>query len=138
GSTIEFRSNLSEAVNQGMVGNITIVEGDGAAATPAATPEGDDDGDAEGGSGDAIVVEGADDFTFSPSEVEVSPGQTVTFTNVGFMQHDLVCEDLGIGTELLSNGESEDLVIPDDAEVGGSYHFICTVAGHEQSGMVGD
>src|SRR5699024_398571 len=39
GSTIEFRSNLSEAQEQGMVGTITIVEGDGAVASPAATPE---------------------------------------------------------------------------------------------------
>src|SRR5699024_9681064 len=50
----------------------------------------------------------------------------------------LVSEDLGIGTELLNNGESAELTIPEDATVGESYHFICTVAGHAQSGMVGD
>src|SRR5699024_7186437 len=113
GTTYELKSNLSEAQNQGMVGTITIVEGDGAAATPEAA-----------GNGEAVVVEGADDFSFSPSAVEVSPGQTVTFTNVGFMQHDLVSEDLGIGTELLNNGESEDIVIPDDVAAGETYPFI--------------
>ena len=131
GSTFEFTSNLSEAQNQGMVGSITIVEGEGGAATPQADGESAD-------AGDAIVIEGADDFSFTPNVVEVSAGQTVTFINVGFMQHDLVCEDLGIGTDLLSNGQSEDLVIPDDVSAGETYGFICTVAGHAQSGMTGE
>src|SRR5699024_9229717 len=107
----------------------------GAEAPAGDAPAGDDTGAA---TTEAIVVTTHDDFSFSPNQVEVAPGQTVTVTNEGFMQHDLVSEDLGVGTALLNNGESEDIVIPEDATVGESYHFICTVAGHEQSGMVGD
>ena len=135
GSTFEFRSNLSEAQNLGMIGSITIVEGDGASATPVASPAATPEG---GTSGDVITIEAFDSFSFEPSSVEVKPGQTVTLVNQGFMQHDLVCEDLDIGTELLNHSQSEDIVIPDDAEVGETYKFICTVAGHEQSGMVGE
>ena len=135
GSTIEIRSNLTEAQNLGMVGTITIVAGDGAAASPVASPGATPE---SGGAGDVIVIEALDAFAFEPDVVEVAPGQTVRLVNMGFMQHDLVCDDLGIGTELLNNSQEEEIVIPDDAEVGESYTFICTVAGHEQSGMVGE
>lgn len=135
GSTIEFTSNLSTAESLGMTGTITIVEGDGTAvASPAASPE----ASPASGSGDAVVIEASDDFKFSPDSVEVTPGQTLALTNVGFMEHDLVCEDLDIATELLRSNETEEFTIPEDAAVGETFRFICTVAGHEQSGMVGE
>src|SRR5690606_30946029 len=96
-----------------------------------------DTGDAGAGSSDAIAIEAHDDFSFSPNEVEVAPGQTVTLTNAGFAQHDLYVEAWDLGTELLNGGESGDLVIPDDAEVGSTVEFYCTVPGHKESGMVG-
>lgn len=139
GKTIEFKSNLTEAQNQGMVGKITIVA-PGGSATPVASPQSSPSATGSGedsGSGEAITIEAHDDFSFSPNEVEVSPGQTVTLHNVGFAQHDLVVDEWGIATELLNNDQTGDVVIPDDAESGTSVEFYCSVPGHKQSGMVG-
>ncbi len=147
GETFDFHCSVPGHEQSGMVGTFTIVEASAAAApagdgeeTEEATAEGEvttDEGAATGGGGEAVTIEANDDFSFTPAEVEVAPGQTVTVTNAGFMQHDLVSDDLGVGTEMLNGGDSQDIVIPEDAAVGESFKFICTVAGHEQSGMTG-
>jgi plastocyanin len=137
GETIEFKSNLTEAQNQGMVGKITIVAPSAGSATPAASPQANEGEGEAGGTGEAILIEAHDDFSFSPNEVEVSAGQTVTLQNLGFAQHDLVVDEWDIRTELLNNDESGDVVIPEDVESGSSVEFYCSVPGHKQSGMVG-
>jgi plastocyanin len=144
GETIEFKSNLTEAQNQGMVGKITIVAPDGSAtpvaspaASPAASPQAGGSNGEEDSSGDAVLIEAHDDFSFTPNEVEVTPGQTITLHNKGFAQHDLVADEWGIATELLNSEQTGDVTIPEDVEVGSSVEFYCSVPGHKQSGMVG-
>ena len=143
GDSFHFICTVAGHEQSGMVGDFHIVEAGAAAPAeeeevPAEEEEAPADEEAAAPSGEALVITMHDDFSFSPDQPEVSPGQTITVVNEGFMQHDLVSNDLGIGTALLNNGESEDIVIPEDAAVGDSFHFICTVAGHEQSGMAGD
>lgn len=143
GSTVTFYCSVPGHRQSGMEGTFTVVEGGSSAAAPAAegesTAAAEEEAPAAAGSGSSepITIESHDDFSFSPNEVEVTPGQTVTLHNVGFAQHDLVVDDWGIKTELLNNDQSGDVVIPEDAEVGSSVEFYCSVPGHKQSGMVG-
>ncbi len=104
--------------------------GDEGAATPDANTGGD-----ESGSGTDHAVTSTDN-AFDTNAITVKPGDTITLTNEGFVQHDLAITDLGLETELLNNGQSATLTIPADAAPG-EYEFHCTVAGHKESGMTG-
>lgn len=108
------------------------------ASDDEATPEAGDTGDTEAvpsGDGTDHQVETTDN-AFSTNSIVVKPGDTITVTNNGFAQHDLVSEQLGIGTELLNNGDTVTITIPADAKPG-DYEYICTVVGHKESGMIG-
>lgn len=115
-----------------------------AAAYPTAPPPtaSPDDGDASPVATEAPAADGTDhaveavDTAFDTNTITVKPGDTITLTNNGFLQHDLYVDGLGIETELLSNGESQTITIPADAEPG-DYEFWCTVAGHKEAGMQG-
>lgn len=100
-----------------------------------ATPEagGEESGEAGTGADHAVT---ATDNAFDTNAITVKPGDTITLTNNGFVQHDLSVADLGIQTDLLSNGQSMTITIPADAAPG-DYEFICSVAGHKESGMIG-
>ncbi len=137
GSTFTYYCTVPGHREGGMEGTFTIVEagaasggGDQAAATqeqPAA-----------GGGGEALTITTLDSLAFDPSEAEVSPGQTVTVKNDGFLQHDLAVDEWGGEmVPLLNNGESQDFTVPDDAEVGATFTYYCTVPGHREGGMEG-
>jgi plastocyanin len=141
GDEIEFTSNLTEAENQGMVGKITIVAGDGATASPqaspaAATPEGDS---AAAGDGNVIEIKMLDSFAFEPNEIEAAVGDTLRLTNEGFMEHDFAVDAWSDEplTPYMRNGETLDVVVPEEANSGEQYEFYCSVPGHKQAGMVG-
>ena len=72
--------------------------------TPAAT------GDSAGQDGATLqkaeVVELGHTF-FSPSELTISAGDTVTFRNLETMSHPLVNEDLGLDTGAFTKGERD-------------------------------
>ncbi len=134
----------------GMEGTLTVVEagaggGDEAAAaeTEEATPEETEEaaaaGAAEGGTAPAgpIEVHTLDALQFDPSEFEASPGQEIHVINDGVMQHDFVIDELDMATELLNNGEEQTVTVPEDAEIGQSYTYYCSVPGHQQAGMEG-
>lgn len=112
---------------------------------PTAAPEGEDGAAEADNGGDAEAAPSGDgtdhqvettDNAFSTNSIVVKPGDTITVTNNGFAQHDLVSEQLGIGTELLNNGDTVTITIPADAKPG-DYEYICTVVGHKESGMIG-
>lgn len=106
-------------------GNDQQEEGDGAAAP------------SDEGSGAGVEIEALDTLAFSESELRVKPGDTLTLTNVGFLQHDLAVDDWGGPlTPMLNNGQSAEFTIPEDAEPG-EYEFYCSVPGHKEGGMVG-
>ena len=130
----------------GMEGTLTVVEAGAAAAgdegtseeaaTEEATPE---EAAAAGGGAPAgpIEVHTLDALKFDPSEFEASPGQEIHVINDGVMQHDFIIDELDMATDLLNNGEEQTVTVPDDAEVGQSYTYYCSVPGHRQAGMEG-
>lgn len=83
-----------------------------------------------------ITVEGGE-FTFTPSAINVSKGDTVelTFKNTGKFPHDYVIADLGVKTKTIKPGEQDTVTFVADKT--GSFDFICSVGDHEEKGMVG-
>lgn len=78
-----------------------------------------------------VVVDAADDF-FSPAQLVVAVGATVTWKNVGGEGHDVVAEDGSFVSNALGPGEtfSHTFTRP------GTYRYVCTF--HAGEGMVGD
>lgn len=93
-----------------------------------------DDGMVEAGK---IVVEG-DEFSFSPSSINVRAGEkvTLTFNNVGKFPHNLSIEGLGIVTKTIGVGESDTITFTVDE--GGIYSTYCSVGNHRAQGMEGE
>ena len=97
-------------------------------------------GGKDGGGGSAGGSGGGTTIPVSLTEFKIDgqlmapPGAvTLEVTNDGTMQHDLTIADLGKTTGMLQPGETVTLDLgPLDA---GKYGVVCTVAGHEGSGM---
>lgn len=87
------------------------------------------------GEGSSIEIE-AVDTAFSETELTVKPGDTITMTNTGFLEHDFTVDELGIHEVTPSNGDTVTITIPEDAEAG-EYEYYCSVPGHREQGMVG-
>jgi manganese oxidase len=73
------------------------------------------------------------EFAINPSEVVA--GGSIEVTNDGTMAHDLSVVGTDLETPMLQPGESATLDI--SSLEPGSYEIICTVPGHEASGMSG-
>jgi manganese oxidase len=88
------------------------------------------------GNGAANRVDvGLADFAVTPSVLQLSEsGGTLVITNNGPQAHNLSVPELGLQTRDLAVGQTVELNVP--ATVAGTYRVICTIAGHEQSGMV--
>jgi plastocyanin len=83
-----------------------------------------------------IVIEG-EEFSFSPNKIKTQPGIIkITFKNTGTMQHDLVFEDLDVGTKIISPGEEETIEV--EIVETGTYTFYCSIGSHRQLGMEGE
>lgn len=78
----------------------------------------------------------AREFSFSPAELRVEAGATVNvyFENAGAMFHTFTIDALDFELEA-NGGRSASGALRIDRV--GTYEFICTVAGHVQSGMRG-
>lgn len=96
-------------------------------ASPMASPS--------AGGGDAIEVI-AVDIAFEPTELSIPADTdvTITLTNEGMLQHDLVIEDTDYATELLNGGETDEITVNLAA---GEYVYYCSVPGHREAGMEG-
>lgn len=145
GDTFVYYCSVPGHREGGMEGTLTIVEAGAAApagesdtASPAAE-EGAEAAPAEGGeaSGGVVEIEAQDPFAWSVTELEVSPGQIIQATNVGFLEHNFTVDDLGIAADM-PPGEPVEITVPDDAVAGDTYEFYCSVPGHREGGMVGD
>jgi len=109
--------------------------------------------DDEGGT--AIEVRGSE-YKFSPNEITIPAGQTVTLRlkNVGKTEHDLEVQGLRVemmGEEDHSGGhegaapgavgmhteKGKSASMTFMAEQKGTYEFWCTISGHKEQGMVG-
>lgn len=75
-------------------------------------------------------------MSFDPTELSIAADTdaTITFTNIGFLEHNFVIEDTDFGTDIQVNGGTQDLVVNLPA---GEYAFFCAVASHREQGMVG-
>lgn len=71
------------------------------------------------------------DFEFSPADLTVSSGDTITLENTGETPHTFTIADEGVD-EQVEAGESVEVTIDLDP---GTYDFVCTL--HESQGMVG-
>ena len=80
--------------------------------------------------GDAVTLE-MTDFAFSPADVTVASGSTITLDNTGEAPHTFTIEAEGVDQEVAA-GESGEVSIDLDA---GTYDYVCTF--HESQGMVG-
>jgi manganese oxidase len=108
---------------------ITSVASGGDGGAPSATPAAAATAEAQ-----TVAVE-LSEFAIDPTDLTIAAGGTLAVTNVGAVPHDLEVVDAGLKTAMLGNGEAEDLALGDLAP--GTYTVRCTVAGHEQGGMVG-
>lgn len=115
----------------------------GAGAAPAVTapPGGVDltEKEFEDFTGQAEVVVQARDNTFIPAYIEVSPGTTVVFRNVGRTEHNVIPAEDGAFEPI----EADDLVpgvsipLTFDAEGDYPYPYYCSLHGTTSKGMVG-
>ena len=119
--------------------------------TPEAvdTPEADDTPATEGG-GDQVTVEVGDLFfrvvdpgvaqedpaSREPAAFKISPGGTITLTNIGYLAHNFTIDALGIQEAMSQTGDSVTITISEDAKPG-AYEFYCSMPGHKEAGMVG-
>lgn len=71
------------------------------------------------GTADNTIV--AKDFAFSPSTLDVSVGDTVTFTNEDSAAHDIEIDGQNLGR--ISNGES----VTWTADAAGTFPYVCTI-----------
>jgi len=111
--------------------------GDDDDATTAATTTG-----GGGGGGGAETVE-LTEYEFTPNDLKVSQGDTITADNGGDIEHNLTIEQ-GTdaetaskelqGTPDIQSGDSANL---DVTVKPGRYSIVCTIAGHRELGMIG-
>jgi len=83
----------------------------------------------------SFVVEGGN-FTFTPTMISVTKGDTVqiTFKNMeGF--HDLIIDEFNAKTKQLSAGQEETIQFVADKI--GTFEYYCSVGSHRAMGMVG-
>lgn len=83
----------------------------------------------EAGGGAAAGTLSQVDFSFSPADLTVISGDTITVSNDGSAPHTFTVEDISVTNQ---PGDAQDVTI-DLAP--GEYGFVCTF--HERSGMVG-
>jgi len=91
--------------------------------------------DLEEPASDVIVISGSN-YEYSPASFTVQSGEEVTirFDNENGT-HDLVFEGLGVGTQVISGGQSETITFT--APEPGSYNYYCSVGNHRTLGMEG-
>jgi uncharacterized cupredoxin-like copper-binding protein len=77
------------------------------------------------------------DIHWSMDTIYAKAGQTIEITlrNEGALDHNFVLAEQGLDV-LLSPGTSETFEVSFDEP--GTYHYICSIPGHEEAGMVGD
>jgi plastocyanin len=89
-------------------------------ATPAATTN------------EATAAVEVVDFAFTPAELEVAAGTTVTWTNVGGQPHTATAEDGSFDTGVLTTGERASHTFTES----GTYPYVCTLHENTMQGVV--
>lgn len=86
-----------------------------------------------GGGGGASSVS-MTEYSFDPSDITVSQGDSIEVTNDGELPHNLTVEGEDLATADIDPGGSEELTVDLPP---GDYEFICSIAGHAEQGMTG-
>ncbi len=117
-------------------GALIVASGPGGAASepaPAATTtEAPTDGPE---SAPAEVAVELSEFAIEPTDITVAAGGSLQVSNIGSADHDLAVVDTEVATPMLAGGE--DATLPLDGLEPGTYDLLCTVPGHDSSGMTG-
>jgi uncharacterized cupredoxin-like copper-binding protein len=79
----------------------------------------------------------ARDIEFEPTTIELTAGEptNVTVVNEGESLHDFTLEEAGVHVNVEPGDSVTSAVTVDEP---GTYQAVCTVAGHEEAGMVVD
>jgi outer membrane protein assembly factor BamB/plastocyanin len=111
------------AYQLGATGEVTLGEASGETAPVAEDTE-------------SLIHVSAIDIAFEQTQISIAADTDVTIsvTNNGVLQHDLVIEGTDYATPLLNGGETAELVVNLPA---GEYVYYCSISGHRQAGMVG-
>ena len=76
------------------------------------------------------------EYRISPAKIVARPGERITVVNEGSVQHDVVVVDTSARVPRLAVGESAELDLSGLSP--GTYVVICSVTGHESSGMTAE
>jgi len=90
--------------------------------------------------GTGVITMNMRDYSYTPSRLEASPGETIKVKVVDQIGiHDFVIDELGVSSDTLFPGENKilNITIPADTRVGTSYEFYCSLPDHRELGMVG-
>ncbi len=100
--------------------------------TPTTVPE-----DVETPDDEVTIEVSGKNFEFTPSEITVKQGQTVTinFTSEDGGPHDLVIDEFDVATEQVASGETSSVTFV--ADQAGEFEYYCSVGNHREMGMVG-
>lgn len=84
-----------------------------------------------------VQIEVRDDFTFTPSTLDVEAGAFLEIRNTGVIEHHFVVDEWEVN-ETIPSGEIALVQVPADAQTGESFRFYCSVPGHLAQGMSGN
>ncbi len=83
-----------------------------------------------------VITTTAANFSFSPAEIRVKKGQTVTIrlkSAEGF--HDIVLDEFGVKSVRVGAGAETSVTFV--ANKAGTFEYYCSIGSHRQMGMVG-
>jgi plastocyanin len=98
--------------------------GGGAATTEQPAGGGGEDGGGGGGGGGGGAEVSEEDITFTPAEVTVSAGDTVTWTNNDSVDHDVTADSFSSGDP---GGMAPGDTFEHTFEEAGTFDYVCTV-----------
>lgn len=110
----------------GASGRVVVIVGAAAALLLGSTACAGSDSDENGGSSDAApagpIVE-VKNFTYTPANLTVPTGATVTWKFEDSAPHDVLADDQSFSSSLLNDGETYQFTFTSP----GSYPYICSV-----------
>jgi plastocyanin len=130
GDSFAFYCSIADHREKGQEGTITIVSPEEIQARAAVQTS------VSNVVQNRVVVEARDDFTFSPSTIEVHAGALIEVRNTGAIEHHFVVDEWAVN-ETIAPGEIKLVQVPKDLYPGDSFTFYCSIPGHRASGMEG-
>lgn len=85
---------------------------------------------------DRVSIEMRDDFTFTPSMLNVAPGAFLEIRNTGVIEHHFVLDEWNVN-QTIPAGDIAIVQVPEEVEPGETFSFYCSVPGHQAQGMTG-